>query len=108
MTQEEEAAQAVANGIAWLEEHYGVPWDELRKRFDPPVNVKSQQDCVLAQLEGTTFSNAARRLGLANVRASELGFTVRYPRPWSEPAERMAFGKMWPVLQAEWEKRMRG
>lgn len=107
MTQEQEAEEAVNQGIAWLEAQSGKPWDELRLDFQP-VTVRSVFDCVLAQFTGTTYMHAKRIHRMKVEQAADLGFTVRPARDYCTREERLAFERMWGVLQAEWERRIDG
>lgn len=107
MTQEQEAAEAVSRGIAWMEEKSGKPWDEISKSFDPPV-VRSVFDCALAQFSDASYMTAKRIHRMSVERAADLGFTVRPVRDYCTTEERLAFESMWLVLQAEWERRFDG
>ncbi len=61
-------------GEMFLEETYGGAWDESVDYFR--LHMRSNNMCLLAQVEGVSYPIATKKLGLPDERYAELGFVV--------------------------------
>jgi hypothetical protein len=94
-------AVAVSKGVKFVCENYGHDW---YNHVDPDtLRMMDARNCILGQLEshkmgaGNGFYQALNRLGISQIDADEMGFTI----------ESLSRECEWEPLTNEWKRRIR-
>lgn len=86
-------------GIAWLDEHV-QGW---RERIDPDrLDLKSQWNCVLAQVNGSGYDEACEDFHLSLESRVSLGFTIYDDSPFGTPDYFEDRRRKWEELTQTW------